>query len=129
MIRSMILATMLLVPLTNCNAADLSGSWCGSWESSCTGHHGPLRACFSKCGDSQYFVTFSGRFFKIMPFRYSVTLDAVDEGDTVKLSGSSFLGRLFGTFTYQADATSSEFNAAYSSCKDQGCFRLHKCCE
>ena len=109
-------------------AVDLSGCWSGSWESACTGHHGPLKARFEKCDEQQYRVTFSGRFFKIMPFRYSVTLHAVHEGDKVKLTGDSFLGRLMGTFTYDAEATESSFRASYSSCKDQGWFCLEKCC-
>ena len=112
-------------PLTN--ATDLSGCWSGSWKSCGTGHKGPLNATFTKCGETQYHVAFSGRFFKIMPFRYSVTLDVIEDGDTVKLSGSSFLGRIMGTFSYSATATACTFDSAYSSCKDNGWFHLTKC--
>lgn len=112
------------------SAADLSGCWSGSWESCKSGHHGPLRASFSRCNDSQYLVTFSGRFFKLFPFRYTVTLDVIEEsGDNVKLSGSSYLGRMFGTFTYSAEVNGGEFNSSYNSCKDNGWFRLSKCCD
>lgn len=114
--------------VSSAQAVDLSGCWKGTWESACSGHHGPLNAHFVKCNDQQYRVTFSGRFFKIMPFRYSVTLHAVHEGDKVKLTGESFLGRLMGTFTYDADATATRFRASYSSCKDNGWFCLDKCC-
>ena len=108
-------------------AVDLSGSWSGCWQSTSTGHSGPLRATFTPCGADRYAVEFSGRFFKILPFRYSVTLRVVeDRGDRVTLAGSSFLGRLFGTFCYRADATDCHFEARYSSKKDAGVFRLER---
>lgn len=123
------LAIGLLAGAREASATDLSGCWSGSWESCTTGHKGPLRATFTKCGENQYHVAFAGRFFKVVPFRYSVTLDVVeDNGETVTLSGSSYLGRMFGTFTYSATATSCEFNSSYTSCKDNGNFRLSKCC-
>jgi len=106
-------------------AVDLSGSWNGSWQSCTTGHAGPLSACFTPCGDGAYRVEFTGRFFKIIPFRYSVVLRVVEEtDDRVTLAGSSQLGRLFGTFTYRATADGCRFDAAYGSRKDSGSFRM-----
>ena len=125
--RSLAFAALVLLFGSTSQAADLSGCWSGTWQSCSTGHHGPLKANFTKCGDTQYHVTFSGRFFKIMPFRYSVTLNVIEDGDTVKLSGSSYLGRLMGTFTYSATATACSFQSGYSSCKDYGSFNLTKC--
>ena len=116
-------------------AVDLSGCWEGCWASNCTRHHGPLKATFVKCGES-YDVHFRGRFFGILPFKYSVTLKVVeDTGDAVTLSGSHYLGRMFGTFTYTAHATECQFTANYDSCKDNGVFKLSKvanfsaCCD
>lgn len=109
-------------------AGDLSGTWRGDWQSCVTGHKGPLNAKFVRCDDSQYEVTFSGRFFKLLPFRFRVTLDVVrEEGDTVELSGSSYLGRMFGTFYYTATANGCNFTSNYTSCKDNGVFRLTRC--
>jgi hypothetical protein len=106
-------------------AADLGGTWSGHWQSCSTGHKGPLDATFCAINDSQYRVHFSGRFFKFLPFRYSVTLRVVgDDGQNAALAGSSYLGRLFGTFYYQATATQTRFVANYSSCKDRGQFVL-----
>jgi hypothetical protein len=86
-----------------------------------------MRAEFTRCGDSQYRVDFAGRFLKILPFRYSVTLDVVEEhGDCVTLAGSSYLGRMFGTFTYQASADACRFTANYCSKKDSGQFQLSR---
>src|SRR5689334_8344899 len=84
------------------DAADLSGQWQGSWQSDGTGHRGPLRCTFTKLDDSSYQANFSGRFFRIIPFRYSVVLSAVEENGTTYLTGSHYLGRRYGTFTYTA---------------------------
>ena len=110
------------------NAADLSGGWSGQWDSVTTGHTGPLRATFSRLSDSQYQVDFRGRFFKVIPFHYSVVLNAIEEGDTVRLSGDSYLGRRYGWFHYEAAVVGDCFTASYTSCKDTGEFRLTRCC-
>lgn len=122
------LLTMSLLLTNSASAVDLSGCWSGTWESCTCRHHGPLNATFTKCGDSQYLVAFRGRFFKIMPFHYTVTLNVIEDGDTVKLAGSSYLGRIMGTFTYNATANATSFNSQYTSCKDWGYFRLTRCC-
>lgn len=127
--RRTLLAALLLFLLSASPVAavDLSGSWGGCWQSTSTGHSGPLRATFTPCGEDRYAVEFSGRFFKILPFRYSVTLRVVEDcGDRLTLAGSSFLGRLFGTFTYEAEATDCHFEARYASKKDAGVFRLDR---
>jgi len=111
-------------------ATDLSGHWEGSWQSCGTGHKGVLRADFCKLNSTQYQVNFRGRFFKVFPFRYSVVLNVVsDDGQTVQLQGSSYLGRMFGTFHYNATVTNGCFNSSYTSCKDNGWFRMSKCCQ
>lgn len=109
------------------HATDLSGRWSGAWHSCSTGHAGVLRATFTPCGPNQYRVVFTGRFLKIVPFRYAVTLDVVaDDGEQVTLAGSSYLGRLFGTFHYTATADGCSFTARYSSRKDDGTFTLRR---
>jgi hypothetical protein len=125
------LTVVLLIVLSahTVAASDLSGCWSGSWRSCTTGHNGPLNASFCRLNDCQYRVDFSGRFFKLLPFRYSVTLNVVsDDGETVQLAGSSYLGRLFGTFHYRAEATACKFTANYSSCDDRGVFVISRCC-
>ncbi|MEX2026906.1 MAG: hypothetical protein WEH44_06385 [Pirellulaceae bacterium] len=110
------------------SAADLSGAWSGRWDSLSTGHSGPLNANFTRINESQYQVDFRGRFFKLIPFRYSVVLDVVEEGETVRLSGDNYLGRRYGWFHYDAVVAGDCFTANYSSCKDDGQFRLTRCC-
>lgn len=109
-------------------AVDLSGQWRGYWVSNSTGHRGPLRCTLTRLDGSTYRASFSGRFFKIIPFRYSIELNAIDLGDHVQLSGSHHLGRRHGTFYYSANATCDEFIANFESCKDSGQFVLTRCC-
>jgi hypothetical protein len=110
-------------------AAELSGRWQGYWSSDSTGHRGPLRCTLTRLDETSYQADFSGRFFKLIPFRYSIVLTVIsDDGHTVQLSGSHYLGRRLGTFTYFAQATCDEFVASYESCKDCGQFVLSRCC-
>jgi hypothetical protein len=123
-----LLAACLALAAGVAQAGDLSGCWSGTWQSQVTGHHGPLWAQFVRTGDQQYDVYFRGRFFKLVPFRYSVTMTATEQPDgTVLLQGSQYLGRMFGTFTFSATATDSQFQAQYAACKDHGSFCLSRC--
>jgi hypothetical protein len=108
-------------------AADLSGHWSGTWQSGSTRHQGPLQAEFVRLDANRYAVHFSGRFLRFVPFRYSIAMTAVESGGVVTLSGSKYLGRLFGTFSFAATATDCRFEANYSSCKDHGYFRMTRC--
>jgi hypothetical protein len=112
-------------------AHDLSGCWSGGWYSCSNGHRGPLQASFCRLDNGDYVVEFRGRFLlNLIPFRYSVTLNVVEETeDHVQLRGQSYLGRLAGTFYYDATATGDEFRADYSSCNDNGYFWLQRCCQ
>jgi hypothetical protein len=127
LIRSIFAVALFLALPAACRAVDLSGCWSGSWESCATGHKGPLWAEFVACGGNQYEVHFRGRFFKVMPFQYSVTMAAEERDGVVYLSGSKYLGRMVGTFSFSAAATDTCFNANYSSCKDSGQFKLSRC--
>lgn len=130
--RTMLAAAVMLclaATTATAEATDLTGSWQGGWNSCQTGHKGVLRATFCRVSPTAYQVDFKGRFFKVFPFRYSVVLNVVyDDGQTVRLQGSSYLGRMFGTFYYSATVTNGCFNASYTSCKDNGWFRMTKCC-
>jgi len=129
--RSLIFAALLFATIVGSpqtsQALDLSGTWTGQWEDFNTGHSGPLRATFVKLTDGNYEVNFSGRFFKIIPFRYTVVLNAVEKDGKVHLSGTSNVSRRRGTFTYTAEATDTNFVSSFVSCKDNGQFRLDRC--
>src|SRR5262245_37416113 len=116
---------LLLTTAAHAQAPDLTGCWRGFWEDCNTGHHGPLKAQFCKCDDCHYKVTFTGRFMKVVPFRYSVVLNVTgQDGDCVHLSGDSNLGLFFGTFHYDAVASDNEFAADFTSRRYQGRFVL-----
>jgi hypothetical protein len=116
----------LCSPATAAEPVDLSGKWHGSWVSCKSGHHGKLNARFCKIGDTCYQVRFSGTFFGAIPFVFSVKLGASSQEDgTVVLSGDPRLP-FFGTFHFSAIATDHEFNATYSTSKDEGRFTLSR---
>jgi hypothetical protein len=105
---------------------DLSGRWHGTWLSCQTGHHGLLSARFHKINDTCYRVHFAGIFWVVIPFRFTVNLAAAEQTDgTVILSGSPHLP-LFGTFDFVAVATDHDFQATYSTSRDDGRFTLHR---
>lgn len=109
-------------------ATDLTGHWSGHWEDHTHNHCGPLRAVFCKCDDNHYRVTFTGRFHKIIPFKYTVVLNVTKvEGNKVYLQGQSSVP-IYGTFSYNAEATACDFVATYTSCKFVGRFVLSRCC-
>lgn len=120
-----VVCLMLLVQ--QAAAVDLSGHWSGTWQSAKTPHKGPLHAEFVRIDANHYEVFFRGRFFKIFPFKYSVVMSATEQDGVVYLSGSKYLGRMFGTFSFSASANDCEFNANYCSCKDSGCFNMVRC--
>ena len=110
-------------------AEDLSaeGCWSGQWKSCSTGHQGPMKATLTECGEGKYRADFKGRFFKVIPFKYSVTLEVIEQTDeAIQLGGASYLGRLFGTFHYTATVTEKEFKANYRSKKDSGVFSMQR---
>ena len=112
------------------SAPDLSGRWTGTWSSQSTGHQGPMTAEFCRVNDSQYAVSFTGKFCAIIPFRYKATLNAKHNPDgSVQLSGSRHLGLLFGTFRFQGIVTDNRFQATYCSKDDTGNFRLTRQCQ
>jgi hypothetical protein len=108
---------------------DLTDRWSGCWISDKNGHHGPLHATFCRTDACHYRVTFHGRFWKVIPFRYALTMAVVGrDGDKVLLSGSQPLGPLLGSFDYTATATHSEFTATFKSKNDCGRFELTRSC-
>ncbi len=86
-----------------------------------------MNATFCRINDTQYQVHFRGRFFKLIPFRYTavLTVTSVEPG-RVTLGGSHRLGPVLGTFSYNAWATDGQFVAGYASEKDHGQFVMSR---
>lgn len=109
--------------------AELSaaGCWSGGWLSCRSGHRGPMSATIVECGPDLIRADFRGRFFKVFPFKYSVTLRVIErQPDAIVLGGQSYLGRIFGTFSYTATVTEDSFEAVYRSRKDWGKFSMRR---
>lgn len=107
---------------------DISGCWnCGSWHSCCTGHKGNLRAVIRRCDASHYECTFSGTFFKVIPFRYTVTLQVTRvEAGVVYFRASRNIPLFGGSFNCSGYATACKFHANYCSPKDRGTFTMSR---
>lgn len=107
---------------------NLSGAWRGSWLSHANGHKGPMQGTFTQLDACRYQVHFKGRFWKLIPFNYTVVLTVTgQDADRVSLSGSHKLGPVLGTFSYSAWASSTQFVAGYCSEKDRGQFVMSRC--
>lgn len=103
---------------------ELDGAWRGDWVDNKSGHQGPLRARFQQCEDGNYRVVFSGRFAKVIPFRYTTTLNVVGrDGDQIIMAGESRVGGIM-RFSYQAVADEHHFHSQYSSRRWTGEFNL-----
>ena len=107
-------------------APDLSGKWSGCWISDKNSHHGPLKANFKLQDCNAYRVTFSGRFAKVIPFRYSTTMDVVGVGDGVVMLSAEKRLPLNGQFRTMAVATSTNFDANFTSPRDHGRFVMSR---
>ncbi|MEX2559746.1 MAG: hypothetical protein WD403_07515, partial [Pirellulales bacterium] len=91
------------------------GCWEGCWKSHCTGHNGKLKAIIRQQGEDSYCARFHGTFFKVLPFEYSVRLNAHTEGDHYRLQGSKDLGRLAGgVYRFEGQADGQDFVAHYT---------------
>ena len=130
LVAGVLIASLMICSFVNSqekgSTPNLAGSWSGNWFSDGSGHKGTMKAVFRSVGPDSYEVTFSGRFFKVIPFRYKATLSVTGkEGDKLILTGSQkLLG--FGTFEYSALADDASFMANYSSKKDNGRFELYR---
>ena len=70
---------------------ELDGRWPnGSWTDDNSGHEDVLRGRFRETKDGNYRVIFTGRFAKVIPFRFSTTLNVVGrDGDKILMAGKS----------------------------------------
>jgi hypothetical protein len=67
---------------------------------------------------------FTGRYFGVLPFRFKTTLRVIEQdGTTTRLAGESRVG-VFGTFSYDAVATETNFDATFQSRRYSGRFTL-----
>lgn len=107
--------------------SNLTGNWSGNWSSEISNHKGPLKAKFKVLGEDKVEAKFTGRFFKLIPFKFTVTLDVVSQKDgTTKLQGKHDLGRTLGVYHYDVNYEGDSFIAKYHTDKDKGVFEVSK---
>jgi hypothetical protein len=114
-----------LVTFGGASAGELEGRWRnGYWTDTNAGHEDVLRGRFRQQSDGNYRVVFTGRFAKVIPFRFATTLNVVGhEGDKIYMAGEPrIMG--FGRFSYSAVADANNFNAQYESRRWRGEFVL-----
>jgi hypothetical protein len=122
---ALFLLCLLGIPLpVAASEPDLDGKWRGEWESGTTGHNGPLTARFSAPDENSVRVKFTGRYARIVPFRFVVDLTIIERGETVLLIGETDLGKRLGAYTYEAELTGESFIARYRTERDQGTFSV-----
>jgi hypothetical protein len=127
-VRTLLLCLIALTAIvSNASAGELDGDWHnGSWVDYKSGHEGPLRGRFRQTDDCHYHVVFTGRFAKVIPFRFATTLNVVGrDGDKVIMAGES---RIMGPvrFSYSAVADGCNFHADYCSRRWTGEFNLSR---
>jgi hypothetical protein len=66
-------------------ASDLCGTWEGRWQSCTDQFQGTVKAKIARCDATHYKAVFTGRAFKIMPYRYTATLIACQDTATGKI--------------------------------------------
>ena len=75
-IHSIVVLFLAILTFSNCEAAelkDLQGTWTGTWHSEINEHRGPLKARFTTKGEDKVEARITGRFFKIVPFKFILT--------------------------------------------------------
>lgn len=108
-----------------CPSDELAGCWEGEWVSCSTGHRGELRAIITKgCGNT-YNAWFHALFLKVVPFQYSIPLQACEKDGQVCFRGSAKLSQLVGgTYRTTGCANGCNFHAKYCADSDNGYFSL-----
>ena|SRR5687767_13245812 len=133
MLRSLVIASVFLLLSSRSTQAaepasvDVAGCWSGYWISCSDGHSGPMQATICKVGDNCYEARFRGRFWVVVPFRYTMTFREVDrDGDKVILAGEHRLGPVLGTYSFTATVTATDFDASYTARRDHGKFVMQR---
>jgi len=105
----------------------LEGPWDGSWESAASGHQGRLRCIIVRNEAEQYAARFHANFWKIFTYNYTVPLRVQERAEQFHFAGEARLGWWAGgLYSYEGNATATNFFSTYLSKSDHGTFRLHR---
>lgn len=110
------------IPTTN-----ISGPWEGRWLSDKNAHTGKLRAVLRQKTGEEYDAYFHSTFWKVFRASYRVPLQFSEENGRTILSGKADLGWLSGgVYTYEGEATPTNFFATYKMKFDHGTFEMKR---
>lgn len=120
------IACLMKLPST---AADLCGCWEGNWKSCTDGFQGTIKARITKCDENHYRAVFTGRAFKIMPYRYTAILTAVTDAETgITHFKSSMKLPIWGCHWMNGCATADKISAKYHTDDHKGYFNMCRTC-
>jgi len=110
-------------------ATDLSGCWEGTWHGCTDGLKGTVKANITRCGPNRYLATFSGRAFKIMPYRYQAVLTATHDPATGKVHfRCNTKLPVWGCYWMSGSANQCSFCARYNTDDHVGYFKMSRVC-
>lgn len=104
-------------------AQGASGVYRGGWQSSTTGHRGPMNVRLRQQSNGEYRALFTGRFAGVIPFVYRAKLAPTG------VPGHFVSERqlpLMGTYRMSAVIGPGGFYASYTSRKDVGSFQMRR---
>ena len=108
--------------------AGIEGAWAGTWMSHSNGHTGTLRTIITRTPVGSYETRFHATFWKLFSTDYTIHLNATPAGGHFKLEGREDLGRWlfweFGEFSYEGQATATNFSCTFSGKHDHGVFEM-----
>jgi hypothetical protein len=108
-------------------ATGLGGPWEGHWVSDVNGHNDRLRCVITEQSTNQYDAHFHATYKKVFHFGYTVPLQVRTEGDHYIFSGEADLGTMAGgLYTYEGNATGTNFFSTYKSKYDHGKFEMSR---
>jgi hypothetical protein len=118
-----VLALLYSSPIAR--AACLEGTWKGHWIGCTDGLKGTVKARITKCDATHYKAIFTGRAFKVMPYRYTAILTAHKDPETgnVHFKCTQKLP-IWGCYWMRGTATKCKFTARYHTDDHVGKFTM-----
>jgi hypothetical protein len=127
MARGLLLSAILAGSAVGARAACLEGYWVGHWQSCTDQFKGTVNARITRCDATHYKAVFTGRAFKIMPYRYTVTLTACKNPETGKVYFKcSRKIPLWGMYWMNGWASDCKFFAKYRTDDHTGYFVMRR---
>jgi hypothetical protein len=122
--------TVLLAGLAGpAAAATLEGCWEGHWQSTTEKFHGIVKARITRCDATHYKCVFTGWAFKIMPYRYTVTLKGCTDPETGRVHFKCTRKLpIWGMYWMNGCASDCTFFARYHTDENRGYFKMHRVC-